>query len=55
MILHGGAMRKIFCVILALSLVGSALFAGNPTSLDEAKSISAKTNKPILIDFFTEW
>ena len=48
-------MRKNFCIILVLSLVGSGLFAGNVITLDDAKSISAQTNKPILIDFFTEW
>jgi len=48
-------MGKIFYIVLALSLVGSGLFAGNVVTLDEAKAISAETNKPILLDFFTEW
>lgn len=48
-------MRKVFYFILALSLVGTGLIAGNPMTLDKAKAISAETNKPILLDFFTEW
>ena len=54
-IYKGGIMSKTFFIFLALSLVGSGLFAGNSITIDEAKAISADTNKPILLDFFTEW
>jgi hypothetical protein len=50
-----GIMKRMLFVLLALTLFGSGLMAGDVLSLDEAKAISAKTNKPILLDFFTEW
>jgi hypothetical protein len=44
-----------FFVLLLLVFFGSGSIAGDLITLDEAKAISAETNKPILIDFFTEW
>lgn len=39
---------------LALVTASSAAAAGVAT-MDEAKEMAAKTGKPILVDFFTEW
>jgi len=48
-------MKKMLFMFLAIFLAGSSLLAGDLITLDQAKAISAETNKPILIDFFTEW
>jgi hypothetical protein len=40
---------------LLLALFGSGLFARDPLTLEEAKVLSAETNKPLLLDFYTEW
>jgi len=42
-------------MVLVFSMVASGLLAGNVFTIDEAKALSAETNKPILLDFFTEW
>jgi hypothetical protein len=44
-----------FFIFLSLAVLGPALFGADELTLDEAKALSAKTNKPLLLDFFTEW
>ena len=39
---------------LAFAFASPAQAAGVET-MDEAKELAAKTGKPILVDFFTEW
>jgi hypothetical protein len=36
-------------------LAASAVQAESASSFAEAKEIAARTGKPILVDFFTEW
>ena len=51
----GGKMRKLF-ILLGLLFFGIInLQAGTATTLEEAKAMSARTGKPILMDFMTEW
>jgi len=40
---------------LLLVIFGSGLLAGDAFTLEEAKALSAKTNKPLLLDFYTDW
>jgi len=48
-------MQKLFIFFGLFSLGIVSLQAGTATTLDEAKAMSAKTGKPILMDFMTEW
>ena len=48
-------MYKIFVLFLLLVIGLGGLQAGVATTLEEAKALSAKTGKPILMDFMTEW
>ena len=48
-------MRKIATItIITLLLMGSAMSADEVFTLEEAKTVSARTGKLILIKFFTE-
>jgi hypothetical protein len=51
----GGIMNRMLFTFLLLALFGSVLIAGDALTLEEAKKLSAETNKPLLLDFFTEW
>ncbi len=48
-------MLKHISFFLLLVLAGSRIGAGDVKTLTEAKVLSAKTNKPILLDFMTDW
>ncbi|PIE90331.1 MAG: hypothetical protein CR997_06995 [Acidobacteria bacterium] len=49
-------LKRYFFVALLAILPGSLLMAANnPTTLDEAKKMSADSGKPILIDFYAVW
>ncbi len=48
-------MHKLFILFWLLSFGVMSLQAGTATTLKEAKAMSAKTGKPILMDFMTEW
>jgi hypothetical protein len=48
-------MKRIFFTFLLLAFYGSGLIAGDALTLDEAKAMASKTNKPILLDFYTDW
>jgi len=51
----GGNMRKLYILLGLLSFGIINLQAGTATTLEEAKAMSARTGKPILMDFMTEW
>ena len=51
----GGNMQKLFIFLGLLAFGVISLQAGTAMTLDEAKTMSAKTGKPILMDFMTEW
>jgi hypothetical protein len=40
---------------LLLALFSSVVIAGDALTLEEAKALSAETNKPLLLDFYTDW
>jgi hypothetical protein len=40
-------------MILVIGVI--SLYAGTAATLEEAKTMSAQTGKPILMDFMTEW
>lgn len=45
-------LKKIISIIfITLFLLGTFAFADEVSNLDEAKALSAKTNKPILLEF----
>jgi len=48
-------MSKVFIMVLLLTVGAMGLQAGSATTLEEAKTLSEKTGKPILMDFMTEW
>jgi len=48
-------IRTLLVAGTALALLAPAASADGPASLDEAKALAAKENKPLLLDFFTEW
>lgn len=48
-------MNKWIVSFIILLLAGTAVWAGEVHTLEEAKALAAKTNKPILMDFMTEW
>jgi hypothetical protein len=41
--------------LLLLGLFSSGVIAGDALTLEEAKALSAETNKPLLLDFYTDW
>ncbi len=49
--------KRAFALALALVAMALPAMAGDysATTWDEAVALSQKHNKPILIDFFTEW
>lgn len=51
----GGTMHKFFNLFIVLVFGVMSVYAGTATTLEEAKAMSAKTGKPILMDFMTEW
>ncbi len=48
-------MHKFFNLFIVLVFGVMSVYAGTATTLEEAKAMSAKTGKPILMDFMTEW
>ena len=46
--------RKVAIVFLAFLLCGS-LFAEKVYTIAEGKTLAAKSNKPLLLDFMTDW
>ena len=48
-------MHKHINFFLTLILAANHLWAGDLTSLAEAKAMAEKTNRPILLDFMTDW
>ncbi len=48
-------MNKWIFSFIILFLAGTVVWAGEVHTLDEAKALAVKTNKPILMDFMTEW
>ena len=48
-------MIRLFYLTIVLLFAFTAIHASEVTTLAEAKVLSAKTNKPILLDFMTEW
>ena len=42
----------VFC---ALNLLGAIVFATEPATFNEAKALSSKLGKPVLMEFYTEW
>ena len=48
-------MNRKFLSVVFIVLLISGLSASDALTLDEAKALSAETNKPLLLDFFTEW
>jgi thiol:disulfide interchange protein len=40
-------------LILAMAFV--PLFAGSPSSLDEARTLAQKEGKLLMLDFYTDW
>ena len=53
--IKGGIMNNLIISLLSLLVFCSSLIAGDMLSLEEAKVLAAETNKPLLLDFFTEW
>ena len=47
-------MHKFFTLMFGVFSLYGMLFASDVTTLDEAKALSAKENKPILLDFWTD-
>ena len=48
-------MRKLIYLLMALLSLSALVMAENATSYADARALSAKTGKPILLDFMTEW
>ena len=52
-------MRARWSLPAAVALLGFAAAgpaaAGGPATYAEAKALAAQANKPLLLDFFTEW
>ena len=48
-------MHKIFIILLLLVFGAMSLQAGTAATMEEAKAMSIKTGKPILMEFMTEW
>jgi len=46
--------RKVAIVFLAFLLCGS-LFAEKVYTISEGKALAVSTNKPLLLDFMTDW
>jgi len=47
-------MKPVLTFMLILTVAGS-LFAEKVTNLSAAKALAASSNKPLLMDFMTEW
>jgi hypothetical protein len=47
-------LNKVAVIMFALLLSGS-LFAEKVDNLAEGKALAAKLNKPLLLDFMTDW
>jgi hypothetical protein len=48
-------MFRFFYLTIGLLFAFTAAHASEVTTLEEAKALSAKMDKPILIDFMTDW
>jgi len=48
-------MLKVYLSLMMTFFTLQAVRADRAASLDEAKAMAAKTGKPILMDFMTEW
>jgi hypothetical protein len=48
-------MPRVFVFVLFALFFAGFVHADRAASLGEAKSLSASTGKPILMDFMTEW
>jgi len=48
-------MLKVYLPLLMAFFSLQAVWADNAAGLEEAKAMAAKTGKPILMDFMTEW
>jgi len=49
--------RSFLAASAAVALVGllAGAVAASPETFAEAKALAAKENKPLLVDFYTEW
>ena len=47
-------VKKVAIILFALLLSGS-LFAEKVYTLAEGQTLAASTNKPLLLDFMTDW
>jgi hypothetical protein len=47
-------LKKVAAIIFALLLSGS-IFAQKVENLAEGKALATKLNKPLLLDFMTDW
>jgi hypothetical protein len=48
-------MQRIFISLVLIAFLACFVRAEKANSLEQAKALSAKTGKPLLLDFMTEW
>ncbi len=48
-------MVKQYAVIFFALLITGSLFAEKVSSFSEGKALASKLNKPLLLDFMTDW